>query len=405
MGKLAIDGGVPVRREPFPVRKPFGNEEIEEVTSAIESQMLFSPTGTKAKQFEKAFAERYGVKYAVMCSSGTAAIHLSVAALDPEPGSEIIVAPVTDLGSVVGIVFQGCVPVFADWKPGTMNMDPEDIEKRITERTKAVIVVHLAGNPCDMDAITDICSRHNLPVIEDSAQAYLAEFKGKLVGTIGAMGCFSMQQSKHLTTGEGGVTITNDGELAERLSLFRDKGWERWHSGARAYSMLGTNYRPNELGAGVALAQLSKLSDVVRRRRELASLLTSLIKDVSGIELPVPVEGTKNSYWFYPFFISGYDPQRFTKALEAEGIPVSLGYTGKPLYLLSEMFTKKKTFGSSGYPFNSPYYKGEVQYREGLCPVAEKELNRLAIVKIFENWRQEDIQDIAEAIQKVAEGL
>jgi len=405
MEKLAINGGKKIRNKPFPARAPFGKEEIKNVTAALKSQNLFAFNGTFGKRFERDFAAYYGVKHAVMVSSGTAALHTAVAALNLEPGREIITAPVTDLGTVIGIIYQGCIPVFADWRPGTANMDPADIEKKINAKTGAVIVVHLAGQPCDMDAVKDICRRHKLPLIEDCAQAYLAEYGGKMVGTLGQIGCFSMQQSKHLTAGEGGVVITNDDALAERMALFRDKGWERSKAGPRKYSMLGINYRPTELTAAVALAQLKKVRGVVNSRRKLADYLSSLIKDVPGIALPETPAKSRSSYWFYPLFVTGCDMWKFAKAMTAEGVPVWAGYTGKPIFLCSEVFTKKRTFGTSGYPFTSSYYGKKIEYCPGSCPAAEKGLNQLVVVSVMENWERKDIEDIAAAIRKVAGAL
>jgi dTDP-4-amino-4,6-dideoxygalactose transaminase len=250
--RLAIHGGEPVRKTPLPKERKVGEDELEELREVIESAWLFRWGGKKVEAFEKAFAERHGVRFAIACTSGTAAIHLAIAALQLDPGDEVITAPITDIGTVTPILKEGGIPIFADIDPETGNIDPESAEKLISPRTKAILVVHLAGNPCDMDAFMDIAKRHNLTLIEDCAQAHLAEYKGKLVGTIGQIGCFSLQQSKHITTGDGGVAITDDEELATKMALFMDKGWER---GAmtphRKYVMLGLNYRMNELtGAG-----------------------------------------------------------------------------------------------------------------------------------------------------------
>jgi len=406
--KLALYGGKPVRIRPFPSRTPFGEEEIKEVTEAINSQNLFYTSGNKVFTFEKKFREKYKVKYAITSTSGTAAIHLAIAAINPDPGDEIITAPVTDFGTIVGIIFQGAIPIFADWKPDTYNMDPEDIEKKISEKTKAILVVHLFGNPCDMDAIMKIAQKYHLPVIEDACQSYCTPYKGKWVGTIGDIGCFSMQQSKHLTTGDGGVTITDNENYAERMRLFGDKGWSnrdsKWGN-PRAYRFLGLTYRMNELTGAVALAQLGKVEKVVTRMNELGDLLTELIKNVPGIK-PAPVtSGAKHSYWLYPFKIVDFNPQEFIKALQAEGIPVSLGYTVKPIYLCAAALTEKRTFGNSGYPFSSPYYSKKIEYKEGLCPVVEEELKKIGTLRIYETWSGKDIQDVAKAIRKVAIGL
>jgi len=272
MATLAIDGGEPVRTTPFPPRQPFGDREVELVTEAIRSQNLFGPSGTMTPALERQFAERYGVAHAAASTSGTAAIHTAIGALNPDPGDEIITAPITDAGSVLPILFQNCVPVFAD-VDDSYNIDPEDVAAKITPRTRAILAVHLFGNPCDVDALGEIARRHGVTVIEDCCQAHLTVTKGRLCGTLGTLGCFSFQQSKHMTCGDGGMTITDDPELGDRIERFRDKGWTR-RPGARRYPFLGLNYRMTELQAAVALAQLEKVADVVARRNELGDLLT-----------------------------------------------------------------------------------------------------------------------------------
>ena len=406
MKKLAINGGTPVRSMPFPKRVPFGDDEIREVTEALKSQNLFYTEGNKTTTFEKKFAEKYNIKYAITCSSGTASVHMAVASLNANPGDEVITTPVTDFGTIAGIIFQGMVPVFADWKTDTLTIDPEDIERKITSRTKAIIVVHLFGNPCDMDSIMQIAQKYNLVLIEDCCQAYFTYYKGKLVGTMGDIGCFSMQQSKHLTAGEGGIVITNNDNYAMRMSLFRDKGWENRHKwGPRSYTFLGLNYRMNDLTGAVALAQLGKVENTVSIMNRLGDMLTELICDVPGI-IPAPVTpGSRHSYWLYAIKFSGYDAVKFIDALKAEGVPIGWGYTVDPIYLCTEALTQKRTFGNSSYPFDSHYSSNNVDYKQGLCPVAESELRKIGTLRIYENWSEDDIKDIAQAIKKVAEGL
>jgi perosamine synthetase len=403
MEKLAINGGKPVRTEPFPKRQPFGEDDLREVREALESQDLFFVTGTKVATLEREFAEKYGVKFAVGPTSGTAAIHLAVAALAADPGDEIITAPVTDFGTVAGILFQGLVPVFADWQPGAFNMDPADVERKIGPRTRGIIAVHLFGNPCDLDALSAIASRHKVPLIEDCAQAYCTPYKGRWAGSIGHIGAFSMQQSKHLPTGDGGITITSNAGYAERMALFRDKGWQnRAQMGPRAYTLLGLNYRMNELTGAVARAQLRKVEGVVKSMTRLGNRLTELIRDIDGI-CPCPVTpGGEHSYWLYAFRVTGYSPQAFIKALRAEGIPAAWGYTITPIYTCADALAYKKTFGRTSYPFDSPYYGGSIEYKPGLCPVAERELLETGTLRFYENWSEADIGDVAAAIRKVA---
>lgn len=406
MSDLALHGGAPIRSTPFPQRQPYGEDDLREVREALESQDLFCTSGNKIAALEREFAATYNTRHALACSSGTAAVHMAIAALNADPGGEVITAPVTDFGSIAGIIFQGLIPVFADWKENTFSSDPDSIERLITERTRAIMAVHLFGNPCNMDAILKIAQKHDLPVIEDCAQAYCTKYRGRFVGTFGDMATFSMQQSKHLPTGEGGLTITNNDDYAMRMGLFRDKGWEnrgRW--GARSYTFLGVNYRMNELTGAVARAQLRKVQHVVDVMHRLGDLLTEQIRDVSGI-LPCPVqEGAEHSYWLYAFKVTGCDPQEFVKALKAEGIPAAWGYTVNPIYLCTDALTKQRTFGTTSYPFDSHYYSGQVEYKEGLCPVAERELKQIGTLRIFENWSEADISDVARAFRKVAAGL
>lgn len=251
-----------------PGRKLFGTEELKLVTQALVSQNLFGVDGTMVPAFEKEFAAAYDVPYAVAATSGTAAIHTALGALDLNPGDEVITAPITDMGTIIPILYQNAIPVFADID-SSYNMDPAKVEKSITSRTKAILVVHLFGNPCDMEAIADIALRHNIPLIEDCAQAHMTEYKGKYVGTIGDIGCFSFQQSKHMTTGDGGMVITSKKAHYEKMKLFVDKNYARKGWGARAYVSLAPNYRMNELTAAVGRAQLKKVKAVVQKRHAL----------------------------------------------------------------------------------------------------------------------------------------
>jgi len=403
--KLAIYGGKPVRTKPFPARKPFGKEEMKELAEAINSQNLFRYGGTKVLKLEQEFARKYGVRYAIASTSGTSAIHIAVGAINPNPGDEIITAPITDMGTVVGILYQNAIPVFADVEQDSFNMDPQDIERKITRRTKAIIVVHLFGNPADMDAIMKISHKYKIPVIEDCCQAYMTYYKGKLAGTIGDIGCFSMQQSKHLCTGDGGLTITDNKEYAERMSLFADKGWNRTGFGPRAYLFLAPNYRMNELTAAVALAQLKKVDKVVEKRRKLGNLLNSLIKNVKGVKPLKVLEGCRPSYWQYAFKVLEWPANKFAEALTAEGIPAGAGYIGKPIFICSEAMHSKATYGTSHCPFDCPRADAKIEYKEGLCPVTDREQPKLITIGINENFSVQDIRDIAKAIKKVAENL
>lgn len=402
--RLAVDGGTPVRTAPFPRRTPFSEREVELVTEAIRSQNLFGPSGTFVPRFCELFAGLYGARHAAASTSGTAAIHVAVGTINPEPGDEIITAPITDLGTIVPILYQNAIPIFADIDH-TYNMDPADVEAKITSRTKAIIAVHLFGNPCDMDALTAIARRHQVALIEDCSQAHLTTYREQLCGTFGAIGAFSLQQSKHLTTGDGGMTITNDDALWERMRFFVDKGWARRDWGPRTYAFLAPNYRMTELQGAVGVAQVDKVRSVVARRHQLGDRLTALIAGEEGLT-PAPVTpGGKHTYWLYPLRVDSVPVQQFAQALSAEGVPAGAGYIQKPIYMCAEALASKETFGSSHVPFIPAFTDRQIEYGAGLCPRTEEALDHLVTIPLNENYGDEDIQDIARAIRKVMQGL
>jgi len=406
--KLAIDGGTPVRTEPLPSvgnksGRDFGAEELANLKEVIDSGTLFRYGGKFVDRLERDFAALLGVKHAVASTSGTSAIHVAVGMVNPNPGDEIITAPITDMGSLIGIMFQNAIPVFADLDPKTYTMLPESIEARITPKTKAILVVHLFGQAADMDPILKIARKHNLMVIEDCCQAYLAEYKGRLVGTMGDIGCFSLQQSKHMTAGDGGITITNNDDLARRARLFADKGWPR-EPGARDYLFLGINYRMNELTGAVATAQVGKVESVVQRRRNVADAVTKGIADAPGVNLPTVREGCKHSWWLYPLTIDESvlktDPVTFAQALSKEGIPAGVGYIGKPIYM-SPIFQETVTYGDSGCPFTCPHANPR-EYKESDCPNTLEILKNIIILPCNEFFSDKDVNDIIRGVQKVA---
>ena len=324
--------------------------------------------------------------------------------MDINPADEVITAPITDLGTVIPILSLNAIPVFADIDH-TYNMDPQDVERKITSRTRAIVVVHLFGNPCDMDALAAIARKHKIPIIEDCSQAHVTEYKGRLVGTIGDIGCFSFQQSKHMTTGDGGMTITSNKAYYERMKLYVDKGFMRKGWGARAYGFHAPNYRMNELTGAVGRAQLKKVKEVVAKRQAMGSLLTRLLSDIPDL-VPAPVtEGAKPSYWLYPVRVKNVDLEQFAKAMTAAGFWCAAGYTGKPIYLCSESLTAKKTYGTSQFPFNSAYASRPYEYKEGLCPRAEETLTHLVTMPWDESWDEAKIHKAAAAFKETLRKL
>lgn len=402
--RLAQDGGTPVRTAAFPsvsdaAGRRLGDEEIAALERVVRSGRLNSTVGDETRTFEREFADHYGVRHAVASSSGTSALHLAVAAVDPEPGEEIITTGLSDAGTVLPILAQNAVPVFADVDPTTGNLDVESVRSKITERTRAIIAVHLFGQPAPVAALRELADQHGLILIEDTAQAFLTRCApdGRLAGTVGHIGCFSLQQSKHMTAGDGGLTISDDDQLARRARLFADKAWPR-DTDERTHLFLGLNYRMTELQAAVAREQLKKLSGVVEDRAKAAEQLTATLAELPGLE-PGVTEGS--AYWLYPVFVdptvAGQDAHAYAKALAAEGIPANGGYIQRPLYL-TPLFTEQRTYGTSGYPLT----EGEQSYAPGLCPNTELLINeRLFVIGWNENYTDADVADISTAMRKV----
>ena len=401
---LAIAGGPRAIQDPLPTflessGRTFGPEEEQLVLEVLRSGCLTRNGGVMVKRLETEFAAALGTQYAVACANGSAAVHLAVAALDPEPGDEFIVPPITDLGSVVPVLWQNCLPVFADVDSRTMTLDPADVARKITARTRAIIAVHLAGQPCEMRALRSLADQHRVVLIEDCAQAYWAEYDGRRVGTMGDMACFSLQQSKHITCGEGGLLATSNPDYARRAELFADKAWPRHPPvlGSSRFLFLAQNYRMTELQGAVALGQLPKVADVIARRRASARRLTDLLSEIPGVAAPYVPEKTAPVYWLYMLHVER-NAAEFGEALKAEGVSCWPRYIVDPLYR-SPIFAERRTYGSSGYPFSE--WPGQ-DFSPGLCPHAEAALSQVVAMQWNENFTQSQVEQIAQAIAKVA---
>jgi dTDP-4-amino-4,6-dideoxygalactose transaminase len=324
--------------------------------------------------------------------------------LNPDPGDEVLVTPVSDMGSVIPIMAQLAVPVFVDIDPVTQNLDPAAIEAAITPRTRAIMVPHIYGAPADMDPIMKIARAHDLFVIEDCAQAHLTRYKGRLVGTIGDIGCFSFQQSKHMTTGDGGIVLINEDEkFGRKLRLCMDKGWPR-DRGGRDHLFLAPNYHMTELQAAVGLAQLKKLPEMVSRRRAAGHALREMLSQVPGLRHVDPLPDSYETYFFFPFALDldhlKTDGVGIAKALQAEGIEGFLGYPGPiPLYQYP-VIRDHKTFGASGWPFTLPGVTRQ-DFSTSLCPRAEAACKQTILLWWNENISLAHCTQIAAAIRKV----
>jgi len=381
--------------------RTLGAEEIALVSEAIRSGTLTSTKGTFVKALEQKFADLLGVKYAYACTSGSAAVHTAIAAIDPEPGDEIITTSITDMGALTPILYQGAIPRFADVDPRTWNVTAETIEKCITERTKAIIVTHLFGNPCNMTEIMALANSRNIPVIEDTAQAFLAKHNGQYVGTIGAIGCFSLQQGKHITTGEGGIVTTNDEVLARRLFLYINKAFGYGDPKPDHY-FIALNYRMNELTGAVALAQLGKLEDVVERRWTTAVKLTEKLQNIPGLETPHVDPSNVHVYWKYCLRVDGSVVRDGAVGLakklkEEKGIFSAPRYIQKPAFQC-EIFEKQRTFGSSRFPFTLAQPEA-VDYSPALFPGTFAGLEKVLVLPWNEAYTDEHIDYIADAIK------
>ena len=387
----------------------FGQEELDLLKRVIECGTLNCTRGTIVKKFEEKFKARYGVEFCRTTTSGTASIHTAIAGIDPEPGDEIITTPITDMGALTPIIYQAAVPIFADVDPLTYNVTAETIAQKITKRTKAIVVTHLFGNPCDMDPIMELAHKLDLPVIEDACQAYLAEYKGKLIGSIGDIGCFSLQQGKHMTTGEGGIVVGTNGKYTRRMWLFVDKAWGYGDPNPDHY-FLALNYRMTELQGAVALAQLDKVDSVVASRVESAEMLTDLIDDVPGVSTPAITPQSKHVYWKYPLRVDDEIVQggvdSFAANLKERGIFCAPRYIQKPAFMC-QIFTERNTFGKSKFPFEGDCRKDDpgVVYDPEDYPGTFDALSHVLVLPWNEFYTEEHVQYIAENIKTVAEQL
>ncbi|MEU4327270.1 DegT/DnrJ/EryC1/StrS family aminotransferase [Nonomuraea dietziae] len=406
-----------------PEGRTLGDEEIAALERVIRSGMLNSVWGTEAKALEREMAQLYGSRHAIACSSGTAALHLSVVAAAPDPGDEIITTPITDFGTVAPILAQNAVPVFADVDPSDGNLDPSAVEALIGPRTRAIMAVHLFGAAARIDELRALADRHGLALIEDCAQAWLTELPdhgpglpvegpgvpaqgsglpaqgpgeqlgggargvggGRLAGTVGDVGTFSLQQWKHITCGDGGVVITQDDELARRMRLFSDKGWDR--AAGRSHASLGLNYRMTELQAAVASAQLAKLDGVLAARRRTAAHLLKALEGLQGLRLPRP-EG--HAWWLFPLVLPDGGAGELAAHLGAAGIPARPGYLAEPLNRAPVW--KGPVYGGSRYPLEG--------YTSAACPEAERLVaETLLVIDWNEHYTDEHVELIAERIR------
>jgi dTDP-4-amino-4,6-dideoxygalactose transaminase len=329
--KLAILGGAPVKKKAFPSWPQYDEKEEQVLLDVLHSGIWWRTPGTKTLEFEQKFATYHEAKYGIACTNGTAALEIAVAALGIGPGDEVIVPDYTFVASASAILFAGAMPVMVEIDPNTYCIDPEKVEAAITVRTKAILVVHLAGHPADLDRLVEIAQIHNLALIEDSSHAHSSEWKGHKIGSIGSIGTFSFQASKLMTAGEGGIVITNNEDLAVRARSIHDCGRMPGHWFYSHYTY-GSNYRLSEWQGAVLTQQLSRLDVQTAVRSRQAGFLDKALAEIEGIR-PQTLDPrvTRNGHYCYIFHyessaFDGLSTQEFINALEAEGIPTQASY-------------------------------------------------------------------------------
>jgi perosamine synthetase len=387
---LAIEGGTPVRETYLPYgRQSIDESDIQAVVEALQSDWL--TTGPRVAEFEEAVAARVGSRYAVSFSSGTAALHGAAFAAGLKPGDEAITSPLTFAATANCVLYQGATPVFADVSPDTLNLDPLEVERKITPHTKAILPVDYGGQPADLDSIKELARKHDLIVIEDACHALGAEYKGERVGSISHMTVFSFHPVKHLTTGEGGMVTTDDPGYATTLRQFKNHGitsdvQQRQAKGEWFYEMhlLGYNYRLTDIACALGTQQLLKLESNLKRRREIAARYTASFADVAAVSPPKMRNDVNPAWHLYPVrlqlqHLEGTRDDIF-RALRGENIGVNVHYI--PVHL-------------------HPYYQQRFAYAKGTFPVAERAYEELISLPMFHGMHDGDVEDVIRAVKKV----
>jgi len=402
LSKLALHGGQPVRTKPFPAWPVADETEIKALELVVRSGKWGSLHGTQVREFEKAYAEYHQAKYGMAVFNGTVALEVALQACGIGPGDEVLLPAYTFIATASAILAKGAVPVFADIDLETFNIDLRSAEKVLTPRTRAIMPVHFGGRPCDMDAIKSFAQRHHLKIVEDAAQAWGASWRGAPVGAIGYVGTFSFQSSKNITSGEGGIILTNDDKLAEMIRSVRNCG--RLESGIwYEHYNLGTNARMTEFQGAVLLAQLKRYPAAREHREQNARMIDQLLAQHPGLKpLRADAGVTMNSHHLHilryqPEAWNGLPKSKFLEAMKAEGVPLSAGYS-IPLY--EQPVLKNKSFGAF-----SKWFTDKVDYGALHLPNTHAACYEQAIwiVQSYLLGSEEDMRDIVRAIEKVYE--
>lgn len=395
----------PIVDEPLPLPRRWGEAELARLTAMVGQSSLFYWKGPQTDALLTEFRKHYALQYAFPCSSGSAALHVAMAALRLQPGDEVIVPAITDMGSVIGILYQQGVPVFADLDPHTYNLDPADVRRRLTPRTRAIMAVHLAGNPCDMAALVALAREHKVALVEDCAQAWGARWQGQPVGLQGDISCYSFNEYKHVSCGDGGIVATNDAHHGAGLSKWGDKYYDRV-AGGRDPEELAPNYRISEPQAAVAAAQLTKLIEITAGRVRAGNQLAAGLAGTPGLALPAVRKDDTHSYWFY---LLRLEPGRFkatrdefAAALAAEGVACTPGYIPRPVYQYP-VFQNHNFFGGR-WPVRELGLT-KMNYRAVSCPVAEAILLDGVKLTVNEAMTESYVTKVVSAVRQVSARL
>lgn len=379
--------------------RSLGREELLRLQAVIESGTLTATKGVQTPEFEARVAALIGRSGAIACSSGTAAVHTAIAAIDPEPGDEIVTTAVTDMGALSPILYQGAIPVFADVDSVTGMVTSEGVAAVMSDRTRAVVVTHLFGLPAAVDAIAPVAAAAGVPLIEDCAQAFLTRRTGTLVGTFGLAACYSTQQGKHLTTGEGGVVATDDDAFARRARVFVNKAWPYGEANPD-HEFLALNYRTTELQSAVANAQLDKLADGVAARQATVARFGLALASVPGLTLPSLDSGDVATWWKVPVLVDPGQIPGGPRALAAEladrGVASAPRYIQKPAFECA-VFRDQKTFGSSRWPFTLARPEA-IDYTVDRFPGTYRYLERVLVLPWNERYEDRHADAVAEAL-------
>jgi perosamine synthetase len=366
----------------IPVYEPYiGEEEIEAVAAAIRRGEISGSFGESIPAFERRFADYVGARHGVAVTSGTTALQLAVAAAGIGPGDEVLVSASTNIATALAAYHNGAIPVPVDSEGETWNLDLDLIEPLLTDRTRAIIPVHLFGHPVDMDRLAEIAATHDLVVIEDCAESHGATVRDRMTGALGDMGCFSFYANKIITTGEGGMVMTDDDALAERLRLFRNLAFQRPRF---LHEQAGHNFRMTGYQAAMGLAQLDRIDFILAEKRRVAQSYDRLLEDVRGIDTPVELDWARNVYWMYGIVVSEEFPLTRDELM---------GY-------LAEREIESRTFFC---PMNlQPFLRRQSGFREIECPVAERLWDRGMYLPCGIDLRDDTLAEIVDVIRAAA---